>query len=141
MKKDDLAKEVKMKIKEWWRYLWWLRKAKQKKMVFKQNGIVITLEKISRPMPSPWAWLTINPWQTLEGSINWIISEKEINEKSSHHLAQDLRNIPRLKAFSIIGNSLRFDIKPYKTSETIIAIVAVIFEWAQLQKKTELLFV
>ena len=129
-----------MKIKEWWRYLWWLRKAKQKKMVFKQNGIVITLEKISRPLPSRFAYLVMNPW-ILKGSVNWVITEEEINERSSHPLAQDLIKIPHLLSFSISGNSFMFEIAPWKTSETIIAIVSIILEWAQLQKKTELLFV
>ncbi len=129
-----------MKIKDWWRYVWWSIKTKREKMVFKQKGFVVVLKKIPRPLPSRFAYLVINPW-IIKGSVNWIITEKEINEKSSHPLAQDLIKIPNLLAFSIVEDSLMFDIAPCQTSQTIIAIVDLIFEWTQLQKKTELLFV
>lgn len=132
---------------------WWNGKSKKKyywkpERVFKRDELEIAVRLIPRPLPNPWLALIMSPKIVLM-KTNWRITEEEINERSSHPLAYEIRKLNpetknlkelRFLGFSIYGNSVMIEPLTGRSTRNLWRLVEevadILFEWEILQKKT-----
>ena len=135
-------------------FLWWQRRKEKEgyyyrpDKIFRNGDLEIAVRKIERPLPSRWLKYVM-PSFVIIMKTNWLIAEEEINERSNHPLANELRKLNpssttdlrelRFLGFSIYGNSVM--IEPLmggnkrKVWKVVGDIARVLFEWELLRKK------